>query len=43
MNLAARKYNLIQELTTIDEALLEKLEINLKTAKKLLVYKFEFR
>jgi hypothetical protein len=34
MNLAARKYNFIQELTTIDESLLEKLEIILKTSKK---------
>lgn len=34
MNLATRKYNFIQELTTIDEALLEKLEIILKTSKK---------
>ena len=34
MNLATRKYNLIQELTTIDESLLEKLEIILKTSKK---------
>lgn len=34
MNLATRKYNLIQELTTIDESLLEKLEIMLNTSKK---------
>jgi len=34
MNLAARKYNLIQEITTMDELLLEKLEIVLKTNKK---------
>ena len=34
MNLAARKYNFIQELTTVDEQLLEKLEIILKTSKK---------
>lgn len=34
MNLAARKYKFIQELTTIDESLLEKLEIILKTSKK---------
>jgi hypothetical protein len=34
MNLATRKYNFIQELTTIDENLLEKLEIVLKTNKK---------
>jgi hypothetical protein len=34
MNLATRKYNFIQELTTIDEKLLEKLEIVLKTNKK---------
>ena len=34
MNLAIRKYNFIQELTTIDESLLEKLEIILKTSKK---------
>ena len=33
MNLATRKYNFIQELTTIDESLLEKLEILLKTSK----------
>ena len=34
MNLATRKYNLIQELTTIDESLLEKLEQFLKAHKK---------
>ncbi|SFE57411.1 hypothetical protein [Flavobacterium xueshanense] len=34
MNLAARKYNFIQELTKIDENLLEKLEIILRTSKK---------
>lgn len=34
MDLATRKYNFIQELTTIDESLLEKLEIILKTSKK---------
>lgn len=34
MNLATRKYNFIQELSTIDESLLEKLEIILKTSKK---------
>ena len=34
MNLAARKYNFIQELSSIDESLLEKLEIVLKTSKK---------
>jgi predicted transcriptional regulator len=34
MNLATRKYNFIQELTSIDESLLEKLEIILKTSKK---------
>jgi hypothetical protein len=34
MDLAARKYSFIQELTTIDESLLEKLEIILKTSKK---------
>jgi len=34
MNLAARKYKFIQELTAIDESLLEKLEIVLKTSKK---------
>lgn len=34
MNLATRKYNFIQELTTIDESLFEKLEIILKMNKK---------
>jgi hypothetical protein len=34
MNLGARKYKFIQELTTIDESLLEKLEIILKTSKR---------
>ncbi len=34
MDLATRKYNLIQELTTIDESLLEKLELFLKANKK---------
>lgn len=34
MNLATRKYNFIQELSEIDESLLEKLEIILKTSKK---------
>lgn len=34
MNLATIKYNFIQELTMIDESLLEKLEIILKTSKK---------
>jgi predicted transcriptional regulator len=34
MNLATRKHNLIQELTSIDENLLEKLEIVLRTSKK---------
>ena len=34
MNLATRKYCFIQELTNIDEGLLEKLEIILKTSKK---------
>lgn len=34
MDLAARKYNFIQELTTIDESLLEKLENFLKAHKK---------
>jgi hypothetical protein len=33
MNLAARKYNFIQELSSVDEQLLEKLEIILKTSK----------
>ncbi len=34
MNLAARKYSFIQELTTVDESLLEKLEQFLKANKK---------
>lgn len=34
MNLATRNYNFIQELTTINESLLEKLEVILKTSKK---------
>jgi len=34
MNLAARKYNFIQELSSVDEQLLEKLEIILKTSNK---------
>lgn len=34
MNLATRKYNFIQELTTIDESILEKLEIVLKANKE---------
>jgi hypothetical protein len=34
MNLATRKNNFIQELTTIDEKLFEKLEIVLKINKK---------
>ena len=34
MNLATRKYNFIQELTTIDESLFEKLETILKTNRK---------
>mgnify|MGYP000317094125 CR=1 FL=1 len=34
MNLATRKYNIIQKLSTIDEGLLEKLEIIIKTSKK---------
>jgi hypothetical protein len=33
MNLATRKYNFIQELSAIDESLLEKLEIILKPVK----------
>jgi hypothetical protein len=35
MNLATRKYNFIQELSAIDESLLEKLEIILKPVKRL--------
>jgi hypothetical protein len=34
MDLAARKYNFIQELSSIDESLLEKLELFLKANKK---------
>lgn len=34
MNLAARKYNFIQEITAMDEVLLEKLEMVLKANKK---------
>ena len=34
MDLAARKYNFIQELATVDEILLEKLEKFLKANKK---------
>ena len=34
MNLATRKYNFIQELTTIDKSLLEKLAITVKNNKK---------
>ena len=34
MDLATRKYNLIRELTTIDESLLEKLEQFLKANRK---------
>jgi len=34
VDLATRKYNLIRELTTIDESLLEKLEQFLKANKK---------
>ena len=34
MNLAARKYNFIQEITAMDEVLLEKLELVLKANKK---------
>ncbi len=34
MNLAIRKYNFIQELNNIDEIILEKLELFLKTNKK---------
>lgn len=33
MNLAARKYNFIQAITTIDESLLEKLELLLNANK----------
>ncbi|HJR99467.1 MAG TPA: hypothetical protein VJ780_00925 [Flavobacterium sp.] len=34
MNLATRKYNFIQEITTMDEVLLAKLEMVLKASKK---------
>jgi hypothetical protein len=34
MNLATRKYNFIQEITTMDELLLAKLEMVLKANKK---------
>lgn len=34
MDLSARKYNFIQELITVDESLLEKLETILKANKK---------
>lgn len=34
MNLATRKYNFIQELTNIEESLLEKLELLVKASKK---------
>ena len=34
MDLALRKYNFIQELATVDESLLEKLELILKASKK---------
>lgn len=34
MNLTARKYNFIQEITAMDELLLEKLELLLKANKK---------
>jgi hypothetical protein len=34
MNLATRKYNFIQELSNIDESLLEKLELLVKASKK---------
>jgi len=34
MNLATRKYNFIQEITAMDEVLLEKLEMVLKANKK---------
>lgn len=34
MDLATRKYNLIRELTTVDESVIEKLEQVLKTNKK---------
>ncbi|MWB96720.1 hypothetical protein GON26_20340 [Flavobacterium sp. GA093] len=34
MNLEARKYNFIQELTKVDESVLEKLELVLKANRK---------
>ncbi len=34
MNLATRKYNFIQELSKVDESLLEKLELLVKASKK---------
>ncbi len=34
MNLATRKYNFIQELSNIDESLLEKLELLVKASRK---------
>ncbi|OOV27034.1 hypothetical protein BXU11_11860 [Flavobacterium sp. LM5] len=34
MNLATRKYNFIQELSTVDEDLMEKLELLVKASKK---------
>ncbi len=34
MNLATRKYNFIQELSNVDESLLEKLEMLVKASKK---------
>nr|WP_315153049.1 hypothetical protein [uncultured Flavobacterium sp.] len=34
MNLAARKYNFIQELSNVDESLLDKLELLVKASKK---------
>jgi hypothetical protein len=34
MNLAIRKYNFIQELSKVDESLLEKLELLVKASKK---------
>ena len=38
MDLAARKYNFIQELSSIDENLLEKLELFLNTRYVLIKY-----
>jgi hypothetical protein len=35
MNLATRKYNFIQELSAIDESLLENLKLFLKPVKKI--------